>query len=154
VPDEPLVHCTGAQTLFNIWRAPILWILSTIKVEKLKIKKLLGSFIINNDLPRSFLDVLIACIIFLTRPITVVGSEQSFSNLKLIKIYLKNTCGQERLVIISILNIEKERTETLNIEKVIDNFANAKSRKIIFLKQNILTFYFSLLYWRLALFCK
>lgn len=107
---------------------------SFIKYEKLKTIKHLGSFIINNDLSSSFPDVLSACIIFLTMPITVAGAERSFSKLKLIKNYLRNSCGQERLSGISILNIEKERTKTLNIEKIIDNFANAKSRKKIFLK--------------------
>jgi len=32
---------------------------------------------------------------------------------------------------IAISNIEKERTKNLNIEKIIDNFAKAKSRKDI-----------------------
>lgn len=107
---------------------------TVIKDEKLKTIKLLGSFIINNDLSSSFPDVLSACVIFLTMPITVAGAERSFSKLKLIKNYLRNTCGQERLSSISILSIEKERTKTLNIEKIIDNFANAKSRKKNFLK--------------------
>ena len=102
---------------------------SFIKYEKLNTIKHLGSFIINNDLSSNFPDVLSACIIFLTMPITVAGAERSFSKLKLIKNYLRNSCGQERLSGIAILNIEKERTKTLNIEKIIDNFANAKSRK-------------------------
>lgn len=72
--------------------------------------------------------------IFFSMPITVAGAERSFSKLKLIKIYLRNSCGQERLTGIAILNIEKERTKNLNIEKIIDNFANAKSRKKNFLK--------------------
>jgi len=32
---------------------------------------------------------------------------------------------------IAITNIEKERTKNLNIEKIIDNFSKAKSRKDI-----------------------
>jgi len=71
---------------------------------------------------------------FSDKPITVAGAERSFSKLKLIKNYLRNSCGQERLSGIAILNIERERTKTLNIEKIIDNFANAKSREKIFLK--------------------
>jgi hypothetical protein len=62
-------------------------------------------------------------------PITVTGAERSFSKLKLIKNYLRNSCGQERLSSIAILNIEKERTKSINIEKIIDHLAKAKSRK-------------------------
>jgi len=72
--------------------APILWLSSTLKNDKLKTIKLMGSFIINNDLPSSFSDVFSACIIFLTMLITVAGAERSFSKLKLIKNYLRNTC--------------------------------------------------------------
>lgn len=72
----------------------------------------------------------LACVIFITMPITVAGAE--FSKVKLIKNYLRNSCGKESLSSIDILSIEKERTKTLNIEKIIDNFDNAKSRKFFF----------------------
>lgn len=42
--------------------------------------------------------------------------------------------AQERLTNISILNIERNRTQDLNIKQVIDNFANKKARKKNFLK--------------------
>lgn len=42
--------------------------------------------------------------------------------------------AQERLTNISILNIERNRTQDLNINQVIDNFANKKARKKNFLK--------------------
>lgn len=107
---------------------------TVIKEENLKTIKQLGNYIISNDLSSIFSDVLSACIIFITIQITVAGAERSFSKLKLIKNYLKNSCGQERLSSIAILNIEKIRTKFLNIEKIIDNFANAKARKKNFLK--------------------
>lgn len=106
---------------------------TVIKDEKLKTIKHLGNYIINNDLSSSFPDVLSACVIFITMSITVAGAERSFSKLKLIKNYLRNSCGQERLSSIAILNIEKERTKSLNIEKI-DNFANIKARKKNFLE--------------------
>jgi hypothetical protein len=62
-------------------------------------------------------------------PVTVASAEQSFSKLKLVKNYLRNTISQERLNNISILNIERERTEELNIDQIINNFANQKARK-------------------------
>lgn len=42
--------------------------------------------------------------------------------------------AQERLTNISILNIELNRTQDLNINQVIDNFPNKKARKKNFLK--------------------
>lgn len=77
----------------------------------------------------SFPDVLTACLIFLTIPVTVASAERSFSKLKLIKNYLRNSMSQNRLSNIAILNIERSRTDELDIEKIIDNFANAKARK-------------------------
>lgn len=41
--------------------------------------------------------------------------------------------SQNRLSNTAILNIERSRTDKLDIEKIIDNFANAKARKKNFL---------------------
>jgi len=78
-------------------------------------------FIVNNDLSTAFCDVLTACIIFLTIPVTVASAERSFSKLKLIKNYLRN-----------LLSIERGRTDEINIETIIADFANAKARKKMF----------------------
>jgi hypothetical protein len=87
------------------------------------------NYIIENDLSSSFPDIITACLIFLTISVTVASAERSFSKLKLVKNYLRNTISQERLNNISILNIERERTEELNIDQIINNFANQKARK-------------------------
>lgn len=42
--------------------------------------------------------------------------------------------SQNRLSNIAILNIERERTNEINISQIINNFANIKSRKKNFLK--------------------
>jgi len=68
------------------------------------------------DLSTSFADILAACLIFLTIPVTVAN-------------YLRNSISQERLSGIFILNIERRRTSEIDIEKIIDNFSNAKARK-------------------------
>ncbi|XP_060863504.1 zinc finger MYM-type protein 1-like [Metopolophium dirhodum] len=98
-------------------------------VSELKTIQNLAFYIIDMDLSTSFPDVLAACLIFLTIPVTVASAERSFSKLKLIKNYLRNSIGQERLCGISILNIERRRTSDIDIEKIIDNFAYAKARK-------------------------
>lgn len=87
------------------------------------------NYIIENDLSSSFPDIITACTIFLTIPVTVVSAERYFSKLKLVKNYLKNAISQERLGNISVLNIERERTEESKIDQIINNFANLKARK-------------------------
>jgi len=68
----------------------------------------------------------------LTIPITSASAERSFSKLKLIKMYLRSTMSQERLSGLAILDIEKEESEHLSYDKVIEDFAAKKSRKIKF----------------------
>ena len=91
-------------------------------------------YIVENDLSIVFPDVLSACVIFITIPITVAKAEHSFSKLKIIKNYLRNSMSQNRLSNIAVLNIERERTNEINISQIINNFANIKSRKKNFLK--------------------
>lgn len=101
---------------------------------KMKTIKELSLYIIENDISSLFSEILIACIIFLSLPVTVATAERSFSKLKLIKNHLRNSTTQERLSYISILNIERARTNELNIEHIITTFANQKARKKNFLK--------------------
>jgi hypothetical protein len=45
--------------------------------------------------------------------------------------------SQNRFSNIAILNIERSRTDELDIEKIIDNFANDKARKNFFVLNSI-----------------
>lgn len=103
------------------------------KTEMKTIKEL-SLYIIENDISSLFSEIFTACIIFLSLPVSVASAERSFSKLKLIKNYLRNSISQERLTNISILNIERARTDELNIDHIIDTFANQKARKKNFLK--------------------
>lgn len=96
----------------------------------MKTIKELSLYIIENDISSLFSEILTACIIFLSLPVTVASAERSFSKVKLIKNYLRNSISQERLTNISILNIEKARTDELNIDHIIDTFANQKARNL------------------------
>ena len=71
------------------------------------------------NLSSSYSDVLTACLLFLTLPITVASAERSYSKHKLIKNYLRNSLSQDWLKNISILNIENKRIQELNIDKII-----------------------------------
>lgn len=64
-------------------------------------------FIMNNDLSTAFCDVLTVCIIFLTIAVTVASAKRSFSKMKLIKNYLRNSTSQERLSNTALLSIER-----------------------------------------------
>jgi hypothetical protein len=86
-------------------------------------------YLIEYDLASSFHDVFTLCLIFLTIPVTVASAERSFSKLKLIKNYLRNSISQDRLT-----NIEREKTSELEIDKIINAIANLKSRRKNFLK--------------------
>lgn len=65
----------------------------------------------------------------LTLPISSATCERSFSALRKIKTWLRVSMGQERLTDLSILYIEKDLTKLININKVIDSFAE-KDRRI------------------------
>jgi hypothetical protein len=69
--------------------------------------------------------------IYLTIPISNASGELSFSVLKRVKNYLRNSMGQIRLENLAILCIESTDTENFDYTKVIDIFAKAKSRKKI-----------------------
>lgn len=79
-----------------------------------------------------FPNLAVALRIMLTIPITSASAERSFSTLKLIKTYLRSTMSQERLSGLALLAIEKEESENLNYDKVIEDFAAKKSKKIKF----------------------
>jgi len=89
--------------------------------------------ILDNDIASTYYDILSACIIFITLQVTVATAERSFSKLKTIKNYLRNSISQDRLTNISILNIERNSTKELAVSKLIDDFSNKKARKHNFL---------------------
>jgi len=57
-----------------------------LKNMNLKTIRDVSDFFLENDLCSVYSDIMTACIIFLTPPVTVASAERSFSKLKLIKI--------------------------------------------------------------------
>lgn len=108
----------------------LLCIKNSINLKKTKNIKQLAMFIIENDFCTTYSEVLSACIIYLTLPVTVASAERTFSKLKLIKNYLRNSMGQNRLSNIALLNIEKEQANILDMDKIINQFAETKARKV------------------------
>ena len=73
-----------------------------------------------------FQDLRIALQILLTIAVSIASCERSFSKLKLILSYLRASMGQQRLVDLAILCIERETLESTDFDIIIDKFAAAK----------------------------
>ena len=61
----------------------------------------------------------LVCALFLTLPVTVASAERSFYKLKLIKTYLRSTMAQDRLDGLSLLAIERDAAQKLDIDSII-----------------------------------
>nr|KYP36130.1 hypothetical protein KK1_042770 [Cajanus cajan] len=79
----------------------------------------------------SFSNTFISYRILLTILVTIVIIERNFSNLKLLKYYLRSTILQDKLNGLVILSIENEMLELLNYKTLINNFATQKVKKLI-----------------------
>lgn len=96
-------------------------------------------WVASEELPRNFIDALNLCNIFIfpnvynilkacaTLPVTVASTERSFSTLKRIKTYLRNSTCENRLNGLATLNIHRDIT--LTTDAVMDIFKE-KNRKI------------------------
>ena len=62
---------------------------------------------------------------------TSCSSERSFSELRLVKTYLRSTMAEERLSSLAIIFCNKDLR--VNTEKVISNFARSSARRVEFL---------------------
>ncbi|XP_034086221.1 zinc finger MYM-type protein 1-like [Gymnodraco acuticeps] len=104
------------------------------QIQKLKsVADLVKMLIVYNPAVTStFSEVCTAFILFLTLPVTVATTERSFSKLKLIKNYLRSTMGQERLSGLFLLSIESDRAKKLDIQRIVDKFAERKARRVPF----------------------
>ena len=70
--------------------------------------------------------------LLLTVPITSASSERSFSKLKLIKTLMRSSMKQERLYEMMILACEKDITDTIDLEDMINRWAKMpKTRRLI-----------------------
>ena len=67
--------------------------------------------------------------IYLCMMVTNCTGERSFYKIKLIKNYLRNTMGQERLHYLTLLNIENDVLKSLNSSEIIAKFAEIKMRR-------------------------
>lgn len=80
-------------------------------------------------LESEFSEVYTALMLFLTLPVTTAGVERSFSKLKIIKDYKRNTISQTKLHELALLAIEHKEAAKLDLKELISQFAYAKARK-------------------------
>ena len=85
--------------------------------------------IVDSNMATSVPEVTAACVLFSTLPVTVASAERSFSKLKLIKTYLRSTMAQERLDGLSLLAIERESAQKIDLDSIVDKFAKANVRR-------------------------
>ena len=88
----------------------------------------------NCELDQACSEVLKLCELALTIPATSVSTERSFSALKRIKTFMRNSTRQERFSHLALLSIEKELIQEMALQQhfydeVIDEFAK-KTRRI------------------------
>ena len=57
------------------------------------------------------------------------NGERSFSKLKLIKTYLRNSLAQDKLSNLALLSIENNILKSLNTTEITNIFVNMKTRK-------------------------
>ena len=69
--------------------------------------------------------------IMLTVAVSISDCEQSFGKLKLILSYLQSSMSQERLCDLALLRIERDETKKTNFDKIVDEFASRKARKVL-----------------------
>ena len=62
--------------------------------------------------------------------VLIASCERSFSNLKMIKSYLRSTINDDRLSALSIRCVEKDYVQKLDFEDIIADFASATAQKV------------------------
>lgn len=85
--------------------------------------------IINDKLMTTFPNIEILLRIYLCMFVTNVTDERSFSKLKYIKNYLRNSMTNEKLNYLSLLSIEHEMLDKISFDDIIENFVTLKCRK-------------------------
>ncbi|KAJ0182100.1 hypothetical protein K1T71_002822 [Dendrolimus kikuchii] len=86
-------------------------------------------YIIEKKLTEVYPTIEIVLRIIATTPVTVASAERSFSRLKIIKTYLRNSMTQDRLSALAILSIENDIAHSLDYCALIKDSSLSKSRK-------------------------
>ena len=66
----------------------------------------------------------------LTTPVTVAPNERTFSKLKIVTTALRNSSSDDRLFNLILVNCEKDITDTIDLDCVVDKWSTKKKRHI------------------------
>lgn len=94
--------------------------------------KITLQYICEKGVISTFPNVDIALRIFLSVAVTNCSVKRSFSLLKRIKCYLRNSIGKKQLGSLALLNFNNDLTSSISFENLINDFAASKSRKLSF----------------------
>lgn len=96
----------------------------TVKELKLSSRKAMNYYIACNE--KIFPSISTLLKILVTLPVSTSTSERSFSSLRRLKTYLRNTTGQQRLNGLAMLNIHREIS--ISADEVLDELAKSPRR--------------------------
>ncbi|GFT25325.1 zinc finger MYM-type protein 1 [Trichonephila clavipes] len=99
-----------------------LQLLKTNSLDSINDAKQLIQYILENNLEEIYPNIYITIRIMLIVPVSTASAERSFSKLKLIKTYLRNTMSQERLSALSFLSIEAEIAASVSYDIILKKF--------------------------------
>ena len=74
------------------------------------------------------------CKIAIAIPVSSAGCERSFSAMKLIKTFLRNTISDNRLSDLGVLHIERELSGGIDLDEFVDKFADSHQNRRINLR--------------------
>jgi hypothetical protein len=80
-------------------------------------------------------NVFILCAIYMTIPMTSATAERSFSTMRRIKTYLRQTMTQTRLNSCMMLHIHKDKTDSIDIHTIARSFVNCRDERIQYFGQ-------------------
>ncbi|XP_067127187.1 zinc finger MYM-type protein 1-like [Centruroides vittatus] len=99
------------------------------KSQNLTLPSDMLQFIKSTKIVSTFPNTEILLRIYLTLPISNASGERSFSVLKRVKNYLRNSLNESKLNSLAVLYIEQNALDNINYDEIIDNFAELKTRK-------------------------
>ncbi|XP_023224120.1 uncharacterized protein LOC111628369 [Centruroides sculpturatus] len=99
------------------------------KSQNLTLPSDMLQFIKSTKIVSTFPNTEILLRIYLTLPISNASGERSFSVLKRVKNYLRNSLSESKLNSLAVLYIEQNALDNINYDEIIDNFAELKTRK-------------------------
>jgi hypothetical protein len=88
------------------------------------------NYIIEHKISNSFPNLFVCLRIYLCILATNCEGERSFSTLSRVKNFMRSTMGQEKLVNLSLLTIESDLACKSDFSRIIQLFADKKSRKV------------------------